>query len=103
MNTPKRDNEDSVTTDCSTDLKQREALPDDGERLSDEWFRDRWPDEGDNCFGIECDSGMWFQVELYGENCFGWAVGGSVWDGDNFQTRGHVRDFLWYLQADFMP
>lgn len=86
---------------CSADYEPRR---DDAEPLSDDWFREVWPEEHrKDCYAIECDSGCWFEVGLYGDNCFCWSVNGHSWDGENFKTRGDVRKFLWYMQAELIP
>lgn len=82
----------------------RNALVDDDEPLTDEWFRNRWPeDHQEDRYAVECDSGVWFEVDLYGENCFAFHIGGCGWDGERFKTRGDVRNFLWYMQSEFIP
>jgi len=91
----------SCSSRCSTDQyipRTDDALP-----ISDEWFRDNWPEEHrEDNYAVECPVG-WFEVSLYGEDCFSFHLSGYAWDGERLKTRGDVRRLLWYLEAELIP
>jgi hypothetical protein len=91
----------SCPSRCSTD--QYIPRTDDELPISDEWFRDNWPEEHrEDNYAVECPVG-WFEVSLYGEDCFSFHLSGYAWDGERLKTRGDVRRLLWYLESELIP
>jgi len=92
------DQKENAASRASVDaVVLRPPMPDDDMPLTSEWLKEVCHCENrEGLYGFDNDS-FWFEIEDHGEDCFGFWMGGTEWDGERIKTRGNVRDVCWLI------